>query len=79
LKDAGLSLREGPEIALALTELRGLYEPIVNALAEYLMLSLPSFIPTKPPVDNWQTSAWLPRSPGLVSLPGAKVGDEHFD
>jgi hypothetical protein len=78
LRGAGLRLGDGPEAARALAELRGLYEPFVNALAGYFELALPPFQPDKPPVDNWQTSAWTPRSPGLGSLPAAG-GDDHFD
>ncbi len=66
-------------MALALTELRGLYEPFVNALASYFVFALPPFQPAAAPVDNWQTSAWMRRSPGLGGLPGAAAADEHFD
>jgi hypothetical protein len=79
LRDAGMELNESEESTRALTQLRALYEPVVNALANYLLFTLPGFAPSVTPVDNWQTSPWLPRSPGLVSLPGARVGDEHFD
>jgi len=61
----------------ALTELRALYEPIVNALAVYFHFQMPPFQPDKPPVDNWQTSPWMPRSPGLGGLPSADAVDEH--
>jgi hypothetical protein len=30
-------------------------------------------------VDNWQTSAWTKRSPGLVGLPAAGGEADHFD
>ena len=78
MREAGLPLRDGPAVAKALTELRGLYEPFVNALAAFLLLSLPPFLPEAPPVDNWQTSAWMRRSPGLGRLP-AGTQDDHFD
>jgi hypothetical protein len=76
---AGVKMRDGPAVAAALTELRGLYEPFVNALATYFLFAMPPFRPKKPPVDNWQTSAWTPRSPGLGGLPAAGAGDDHFD
>jgi hypothetical protein len=76
---AGLALRTGPGVVRALAELRGLYEPFVNALAAYFLFALPPFWPDKPPVDNWQTSAWMRRSPGLGGLPAAGADDEHFD
>jgi hypothetical protein len=78
LGGAGLPLRDGPAAAKALAELRRLYEPFVNALAAYFQFALPPFQPDKPPVDNWQTSPWTPRSPGLGSLPAAGA-DDHFD
>jgi Ion channel len=79
LRAAGLSLREERAMAKALTELRGLYEPFVNALAAQFLFTLPSFLPEKPPVDNWQTSPWMPRSPGLGGLSATSVEDEHVD
>jgi hypothetical protein len=79
LREAGLALRDGPAAARALGELRGLYEPFVHALAAYFQFALPPFQPEKPPVDNWQTSPWMKRSPDLGELPGAGTGDDHFD
>jgi hypothetical protein len=79
LREAGLELRDGPAVARALAELRGLYEPFVNALAAHFEFELPPFLPGKPPVDNWQTSAWTRRSPGLGRLPAAGTADDHFD
>jgi hypothetical protein len=79
LRGAGLKMRDGPEMATALAELRALYEPFVNALAAYFLFALPPFLPQKPPVDNWQTSPWTPRSPGLGGLSAAGSGDDHFD
>ena len=74
---AGLPLREGPAVDAKLTELRGLYEPFVNALADYLHFALPPVQPDKPPVDNWQTSAWMRRAAGFGELPAA--GDDHSE
>jgi hypothetical protein len=79
LRGAGLAMRDGQGVAKALGELRGLYEPFVHALAVYFQFALPPFLPEKAPVDNWQTSPWMPRSPGLGGLPGAGSGDDHFD
>jgi hypothetical protein len=79
LREAGMSLRDGPAVAKALAELRGLYEPFLNALAIHFRFELPPFLPQKPPVDNWQTSAWMRRSPGLGGLPAAGTADDHFD
>jgi len=79
LREAGVKMCDGPAVATALAELRGLYEPFVNALAAYFLFAMPPFQPEKPPVDNWQTSPWMPRSPGLGKLPAASGGDDHFD
>jgi hypothetical protein len=43
------------------------------------MFAMPSFQPQKPPLDNWQTSPWMRRSPGLGGLPAANADDEHLD
>jgi hypothetical protein len=75
LQEAGLTLKEGEAVKARLTELRGTYEPFVNALAHHFQFTLPPILPDKPPVDNWQTSAWMRRIPGIGKLPG----DDHFD
>src|SRR5262249_12669334 len=75
---AGLAAPSGSGAAGALGELRGLSEPFVNALAARFLFVLPAFEPDKAPVDNWQTSAWTRRTPGLAELP-APGGDDHFD
>lgn len=58
LAGAGLPLCDGPEDDQKLTELRGLYEPYVNALAGFLMFEIPTWLPHADTPDNWQTSAW---------------------
>ncbi len=58
LTAAGLPLREGAETDRRLTELRALYEPYVAALARYLNMALPDWLPDGPRADNWQTTAW---------------------
>ncbi|MCI0377581.1 MAG: potassium channel family protein [Gemmataceae bacterium] len=78
LRSAGVPVREGHGVAKALSELRGLYEPFVNALAAQFQFAIPPFMPDKPPVDNWQTSPWTPRSPGLDGLPAAGAEDDHI-
>jgi hypothetical protein len=61
-----------------LAELRNMYEPYLFALAEYLSLSIPPWIPAAKGKDNWQTTAWG-RSAGLVENEGAAIGaDDHF-
>jgi hypothetical protein len=76
LKAAGLELRESPGVEARLIELRSMYEPFVNALAEYFLHALPPFLPEQVTTDNWQTSAWTRRTPGIGNLPA--TDDEHF-
>jgi Ion channel len=78
LSEAGLTMRDGAGVGMAITELRELYEPFVNALASHFQFDLPPFQPEWPPVDNWQTSPWAPRSPALGALPAAGGTGEHF-
>jgi hypothetical protein len=78
LRAAGLELRDGPSADAKLAELRGMYEPFVNALAGHFLLGLPPVFTEKMVVDNWQTTAWTRRAPGFSNL--ARVdGDDHFD
>jgi hypothetical protein len=79
LGEAGLKMRDGPAAVRALAELRQLYEPAVNALAEYFEFALPPFQPDSPPVDNWQTSPWAQPAPGLDGLPSEDFEDHHFN
>lgn len=78
LEDAGVQLKEGPDVDTSLTELRGMYEPFVNALANLFLFALPPVVPTEPTADNWQRSAWMPKTPGIGSLPRLAGQDEHF-
>jgi hypothetical protein len=62
LASLDLHLHEGmPEQKLA--ALRATYEPFVSALADYLLVSLPPWIPPENSLDDWQTSAWDDMSP----------------
>jgi hypothetical protein len=79
LHAAGLELREGEAMDLKLSELRGMYEPFVNALARYFLLALPSVLSDSTPVDNWQTSAWMRRIGGIGALSAPEPGDDHRD
>jgi Ion channel len=60
-----------------LNELRSMYEPFLNGLSQFFLLPLPGFLPERLKADNWQTSAWMPRTPGIQDLPGLERG-EHF-
>jgi hypothetical protein len=69
---------EGTTTVAKLAELRGMYEPFVNGLAGYFLFKLPEFFPARQTADNWQTSAWMPKTPGLLELPQLEPGD-HFE
>jgi hypothetical protein len=55
LDEAGIELTPAAETRLA--ELRALYEPYVAALAAYLLMPLPAWLPAAAP-DDWQTTAF---------------------
>jgi hypothetical protein len=79
LLQAGLPLHAALAVRPRLAELRGGYEPFVNALAGYFLFALPAVVPEKSTVDNWQTSAWTRRMPGIAGLPAPTEKDDHFD
>ncbi len=58
LADTGLNLPDTPETNEKLNKLRGMYEPYVQALAQFLYMDLPPWILAKESSDNWKTSAW---------------------
>lgn len=66
------------EMVEQLAKLRSMYEPYLYALAEYLSLTLPPWIPAAKAKDNWQTTAWG-RSAGLSEKEAAAIGaEDHF-
>ncbi|HXJ07709.1 MAG TPA: potassium channel family protein [Candidatus Acidoferrum sp.] len=80
LAQHGLKLRDGDEADRRLTELRGMYEPYIHALAAYLNQSLPPWIPQRKGKDNWQTTAWG-QSAGLLEKEKETShvhADDHF-
>jgi hypothetical protein len=67
------------ELAKRLVAMRLLYEPYLLALSSYFHLSVPRFFPARSTPDNWQTSAWTKRAPGITELSlGNPPADEHF-
>ncbi len=63
-----------------LDEIRGLYEPFLDALADRFLLALPPVAHGGSEADNWQRSAFMPRTPGIGRLPAAgRSGSSHFD
>lgn len=77
LSAAGIPLIDHPKSQLRLNELRKMYEPFVNGLAQYFLLQLPDFHRRQTKADNWQTSAWMQPTPGILDLPQLEPGD-HF-
>ncbi len=58
LSEASLKLRTGEREDKQLDDLRAMYEPYVNALADFLAIKLPPWIHSQKVVDSWSTSAW---------------------
>jgi hypothetical protein len=78
LQQAGLHLRQGGDVREKLDELRRMYEPFVQGLAERFLFTLPPILPAEVGADNWQRSAWMQRAPGLSQLPLVRVDEDHF-
>jgi hypothetical protein len=57
LSAAGLSLRQGQDVDDRLHRLRLMYEPYMNALGEFLLMRLPTWVSPKGAPDNWQSMA----------------------
>jgi len=77
LAEAGLELHVEGEVAERLAELRGMYEPFVNGLAERFLLTLPPIVTEGESIDNWQRSP-MRRAPGIDKLPIVEGAEEHF-
>ncbi len=76
---AGLELADGGAAVERLTELRGMYEPFVQALSSRFLMPLPPVMSEDEPVDNWQTSAWMRRTRGIRQLRAVEAADDHAD
>jgi hypothetical protein len=71
--------RPSDEQIRQLRELQAIYEPFLQALADYFRLFLPRFVSDRPTVDNWQTSPWTSRAPQLGDLSEeSREANEHF-
>lgn len=55
---AGVHFDGSPTSEAKLAALRRMYEPYVHSLSLYLMMPLPSWLPSGKRKENWQTSAW---------------------
>jgi voltage-gated potassium channel Kch len=74
LTGAGVMLESSQQQGEKLAQLRSMYEPYVNTLADRLMFSLPKWIPGERVVQNWRTSAWEKSSQGQKT---DLLDDEH--
>ena len=79
LIEAGVEFDPSPQVEQRLAELRAMYEPFLVGLSERLLFTLPPILSATEPVDNWQTSPWRRRTPGIGKLPGAESENEHFE
>jgi hypothetical protein len=57
LASAGYRLRAREECAAKFSSMRAMYEPYVNALAVFLLMPLPDWVPPEEARDNWQAKA----------------------
>ena len=79
LAQNGIQLRDTPESNKKLAHLREMYEPYLQALAEFLYMELPPWILAKEITDNWKTSAWG-RVSGFAANEGvASPSDDHVE
>jgi hypothetical protein len=54
--EAGLDFADDDDAEQKLAAFRNTYEPFLNGLAHYLVLSLPDWLPSGSLLDNWQNS-----------------------
>ncbi|MDT4897279.1 MAG: hypothetical protein QOH25_2356 [Acidobacteriota bacterium] len=77
LASSGIKLRDGGEAEGKLDELRRMYEPYVNSMAENLFMRLPPWIHPGDAMDNWQTSAWERNPTVFASSPAPDNSSEQ--
>ena len=77
LATTDIKLRDDIAADQKLCELRKMYEPYANALADYLFVTIPPWIPPGETIDNWQTSAWGRISRGIAGSPVVESRDEE--
>jgi hypothetical protein len=65
----GLGTAPSQVAATRLTAIRGAYEPYLEALATYLLMPLPAWIPTVGAKDNWESTSWDFASPAALFGP----------
>ncbi len=82
LAEKGLKLRTGPDADQKLTDMRALYEPYAQGIAETLLIPLPPWIRHDPIKDNWRSGPWdrIIQAQALGRIASAQRGgiDDHF-
>src|SRR6266542_4226732 len=77
LAEADVSMRAGTATEQKLSELRQMYEPYVQALSRYLLISLPPWFRVNVIPDSWQSSNWQALIPAVATercaIPESKV------
>src|SRR5262249_40654523 len=68
LSESGIYLSEGEAVESKLAALRLMYEPYVNALGQFLIMTLPDWIPPPDARENWRHSAFGMRRPSISDL-----------
>jgi hypothetical protein len=71
LAEAGVALRHDVATEERLRDLRRMYEPNVQALGDYLLVSLPQWFRISETPDNWQSSNWQALIPDVATENGA--------
>jgi len=77
VSEAGIKLHDTQESNEKLNKLRGMYEPYIQALSEFLYMDLPPWILAKESVDNWKTSAWGRISGFAAQTQVERAQDDH--
>jgi len=67
LAEADVSMRAGTATEQKLSELRRMYEPYVQALGKYLLISMPPWFRISETPDNWQISNWEKLIPNMAT------------
>jgi len=82
LAEADVSMRAGTATEQELSELRRMYEPYVQALGKYLLISLPPWFRISETPDSWQISNWQKFIPATTTENSAiltleRLGDRN--
>jgi hypothetical protein len=79
LAEVGLNFRGDAASDAKIAELRGMYEPYLNALAVHLFAPIPPWVHPHQVRENWRTSAWERISQGTHSSAAELSTDAHSD